>query len=150
MPSLTIDLSGATGSIRDFPVGVYEAEVVKAELEVSRNTGNPMITIELEIHHPTMGSTTLRDWLPVSFPSKVKSFWVAAMNYTPQQAAEALSRGSEVELDPTELIGTQLLVQIGERESTSDGKTYKGVVAPFYYPASRFDLVNWDNEQRPF
>jgi hypothetical protein len=150
MPSLTIDLSNAGGSIRDFPVGVYEAEVIKADLEVSKGTGNPMITLELEIHHPTMGSTTLRDWLPVSFPSKVKSFWVAAMNYTAQQAAEALSRGSEVELDPAELVGVQILVQIGEKESTNDGKMYKGVVPPFYYPVSRNDLVNWDNLERPF
>lgn len=150
MASLTIDLSNAGGSIRDFPVGVYEAEVIKAELEVSKNTGNPMITVELEIHHPTMGSTTLRDWLPMSFPSKVKTFWMAANNFTPQDAAEALAKSSEVELDPTELVGIQLLVQIGERESVADGKTYKGVVPPFYYPLSRSDLVNWNNEERPF
>lgn len=147
MPSLTVDLSGVATDLSVFPNGVYEAQVLTAELEISKNSGNPMITVEFEIHHPTIGTGTIKDWLSPGFKSKIKSFWMAANGFTNEQARDALASGSEIELDPDEMVGVQLLVNIGEREGReNDGRMFKSVVAPFFFPVTRSDLVKWDDE----
>jgi hypothetical protein len=44
-------------------------------------------------------------------------------------------------------VGVQLLVNIGEREGRDgDGRMFKSVVAPFFFPIDRRDLVKWDEE----
>lgn len=146
MPSLTVDLAGVATDLSQFPNGVYEAQVLSAELEISKSSGNPMVTVEFELHHPTLGTGTIKDWLSPGFKSKIKSFWMAANGFDNQQARDALASGSEIELDPDEMVGVQLLVCIGEREGRDgDGRMFKSVVAPFFFPVSRMDLVKWED-----
>lgn len=150
MSGLSVNLAGVESGLRDFPVGVYPARITKAELDVSKNTGQPMIVVWLEIHHPMLGSGTLRDWLVVTFPAKIKTFYQAVNNYTAQELAEAVNRNPDIELDPQELVGAELLVQIGEEPSQNDpSKLYKKVVSPFFYPVSRSDLLAWMEDDVP-
>ena len=150
MPSLTVDLSGVATDLSTFPTGVYEAQVLTAELEISKTSGNPMITVEFEIHHPDLGTGVIKDWLSPGFKSKIKSFWMAANGFSNEQARDALASGGEIELDPDEMIGVQLLVNVGEKEGREkDGRMFKSVVAPFFFPVTRSDLVRWGDEESP-
>ncbi len=144
MPSLTVDISNINPDLSMFPNGVYEAQVLTADLEISKNSGNPMITLQLEFHHPKLGSGVVKDWLSPGFKSKIKSFWMAANGFDHEQAVEALRSGGEIDLDPDELVGVQLLINLGEQEGRNDpSRMFKTVVAPFFFPVNRKDLLTW-------
>lgn len=147
MPSLTINLANVQGNIRSFPDGVYAARVTDAKLDVS-STGNPMIAMELEIHHPTLGSATIRDWLSAGFASKGQAFYQAVSGMTVQQLADQLARNPDIDIDPDDIIGAELLVNIADKPARNDpSKVYKNVVEPFYFPFSRVDLLAWQDNQ---
>lgn len=150
MPGLSVNLANVETSAEGFPNGVYSARIMKAELEISKTSGNPMIVVQLEIYHPQLGTASIRDWLVASFPSKMKSFYQAVNNFNAQQLADDLARNSEPEIDPDELIGAEMLVQIGEKPSQMDpNRMFKNVVAPFYFPISRMDLLAWQEGDVP-
>jgi hypothetical protein len=139
--TLSVDLSKATTFVSNFPNGVYPAKVASAKLDVS-GAGNPMIVVELELYHPELGSGTIRDFLVPSFASKVKAFWQAVTGATNEEMQ--LPENQNVEIDPDELVGAELLVQLGEQENAEDGKTYKSLVGSWYFPASRSDLITFE------
>jgi len=150
MAGLSVNLANVENRADGFPDGVYSARVKDAKLDVSTNTGNPMIVLQLEIFHPTLGTASIRDWLVASFASKVKAFYQAVNNFSAQELADDIARDSEPELNPTEMIGAEVLVQIGDRPSKADPtKIFKNVVAPFYFPISRMDLLTWQEDDLP-
>lgn len=139
MPEFVVDISSVQAPIQEFPNGPVEAQVAKAELDVAKSSGNMMLRIEFEIYHPDHGTATLRDFLPVTFPAKVKAFWQALNDLTAEQMAEQ----PEVNIDPDEIVGSQLIIQLGEQEG-NNGKLYKNVSSPWYYPLSRAtDLLDY-------
>jgi len=146
MSGLSVNLANVETRADAFPNGVYSARITKADLEVSQNTGNPMIVLQLEIYHPTIGTATVRDWLVPSFASKIKAFYQAINNFGAQELADSLARDPEPELDPDEMVGGELLVQIGDSKPNDKGMVYKNVVAPFYFPSSRMDLLAWQED----
>jgi len=133
MASFVVDLSNIQASIATWPVGPCEATVKSAKLDVAQKSGNQMVVMELELYHPTAGTTTIRDYLPQGFPAKVKSFWRALNDYSEEQIAA----NPEAVIEPADLVGAQFLVQIGDRENKESGKVYRGIVAPWYYPLSQ-------------
>ena len=150
MAGLSVNLANVETRADGFPDGVYSARVLDANLDVSKASGNPMIVLQLEIYHPQLGTATLRDWLVPTFASKVKSFYQAVNNFTAQELADDLARDSEPEIDPDQLKGAEVLVQIGEKASQQDpSKMFKNVVAPFYFPLSRMDLLAWQEGDAP-
>ena len=136
MSTFVVDTSSVDAFIGDFPLGPAEATVMSAKPDVSKK-GGAMLVLELQLYHASVGSVTIKDWLPSSFPSKVKAFWMAINDFTHEQMAE----NPVVEINPPDLIGAQLIVQIGEQENAESGKTYKKIVSPWYYPISRLDLL---------
>jgi len=136
MASFVVDTSKAESFIGDFPLGPTEATVTSVKADISKK-GGAMLVLELQLYHPSVGSATLKDWLPESFPSKVKAFWMAINDFTHEQMAA----NPVVEINPPDLVGAQLIVQIGEQEDEKEKKTYKKIVAPWYYPISRVDLL---------
>ena len=136
MATFVVDTSGVESHISEFPVGPIEATVKSAKPDVSKK-GGAMLVLELTIYHPAHGEATIKDWLPQSFPAKVKAFWMAINDFTQEQMAD----NPVVEINPPDLIGAQLILQLGEQENEQDGKTYKRIVAPWYYPISRADLL---------
>ena len=136
MSSFIVDTSQAESFIGDFPLGPVEATVVSCKSDVSKK-GGAMLVLELELFHESVGKATLKDWLPASFASKVKAFWMAVNDFTHEQMAA----NPVVEINPPDLIGAQLIVQIGEQEDETTKKVYKKIVAPWYYPISRLDLL---------
>jgi hypothetical protein len=131
MSSVQFDFAGVESNIREFPNGPVEAIVKSAMSDVSRK-GNPLIRLELEIHDPNVGTATLRDTLPQGFPAKAKAFWIAVNDFAPEEVADL-----KVDIDPDTLVGAQLIIELGEKESNLDGKLYKQVSPPWYYPLSR-------------
>ena len=149
MPTMTVDLSNVSGFIGDFPNGIYEARVLDAELTISQSSGEPMINLEWELHDDDLGHATLRDNLPYKFPAKVKAFYMAANNLTHADMQDPAHQ--KVELDPDDLQGLQMLIQLGEREGMNkQGETqnYKTVAGAWYFPADRIDLLR--KEDTPF
>lgn len=145
MARFVVDISDVTADIRNFPPGVYEATVENAKPDVSQ-TGNPLIRMDLRVYSPKHGEAILKDNLPAAFPAKVKAFWMAYNDWTEEDIADV----KEVEIDDvSELNGAQILIQLGDQENKTNGKTYRTVVSPFYYPISRLDLLDLENENSP-
>jgi len=134
--SMIVDISNVQASIRDFPNHAVEAKVISAKRGLSQ-AGNMKVDLELEIYHPDVGTAVVRDNLPSAFPAKVKAFWMAINNFTQEDMADQ----EKVEIDPAALVNAQLIVQLGEQESKKDGKIYKTIVAPWYYPIDRTDVL---------
>ena len=146
MATLQVDISNIAADIRTFPNAALEAKVLSAELDVARSSGAPLIRLEYEIYHPTAGTTKLRDTLPSNFPAKVKSFWMAVNDFSAEEMAEQ----PKVDIDPDTLVGATIIVQLGEQENKESGRVYKTVVAPWYYPISRVDLLEISDDENPF
>jgi hypothetical protein len=144
--TFVVDISKVEASLRDFPNVPVEAKIVSADLDVAKSSGAPIIRLEFEIYHPDVGTTTIRDVLPHNFPAKVRAFWMALNDFTPEQ----MQNQSKVEINPLELVGASMIVQLGERENPATGKIYKSVVSPWYYPLSRVDVLSLGREERPF
>lgn len=104
-----------------------------------------MVAMELELYHPSVGTATIRDTLPISFPAKVKAFWMALNDLSPEQIAGE----PNVAIEPEELVGAQFIVQLGEQENKQTGKVYKSIVAPWYYPLSRVDVLEYAMADAP-
>lgn len=137
MAAFVVDISDVTADIRTFKPGVYEATVEDPKADVS-STGNPMIKMKLRVYHPDLGEAVISDTLPAAFPAKVKAFWMAYNDFT----EEDLAGVNEVAIDnEKDLEGAQILIQLGDQENKQTGKTYRTVVAPWYYPVSRQDLL---------
>jgi len=150
MAGLSVNLADVKTYASEFPNGTYSARILKADLEVSQNTGNPMIVLELEIYHPKLGSATMRDWLVPAFARKMKAFYQAINNFDAQELADSIARDAEPEINPSELVGAEVIVQVGEGTSKTDPtKVYKNIVAPFYFPITRMDLLNWQEDDLP-
>lgn len=150
MPTLSVNLADVPSDLASFPLGVYEAQVLSADLEIAKSSGNPMIVVNFEIHHPDLGTATIKDFLSPGFKSKIKAFWMAANGFTHEQARDALAQGADIELDPDEMVGTQLLVNIGEKAARDgSGRMFKEVAPPFFFPSTRQDLVKWGSEDLP-
>ena len=121
---------------------MYEATVENVKSDVSK-TGNPMLKFNLRIYSPTLGEAVIKDNLPMAFPAKVKAFWMAFNDFS----EEDLSGVKEVAIDNVQdLEGAQILVQLGDQENKESGKVYRTVVAPWYYPTSRGDLLPLDED----
>lgn len=147
--SFIVDVSNVSANLSQFPSGVYPAQVKEAKLEIAQSSGEPMITLVWEIHHPDLGNATLRDNLPSKFPAKVKAFYQAVSGLTHEEMQDPANH--QIEIDADELIGTQCLVQVGEREYTNkagEKRTGKSVVGAWYFPADRTDLISY--EDTPF
>lgn len=153
MAGMVIDLTKTQTRISDFPNGRYEAKVIEAEMAIARSSGDPMVKLQWEIHHPDLGNATLRDNLPFNFADKVKAFWLAANDMTEQDFIQAKNENPEelsnVEIDPAHLIGLEMIIEVNEREGTDqngqpNGRMYKQVNGTGYFPASRTDLITWD------
>lgn len=142
---MVIHVADIESSIREFPNGVYEAKVTEAKYDVSKKTNDTMIVLKLEIYHPVHGTASIRDWLPPSFPAKCFAFYLALNDWTRDQVDT-----DDIELpEPPDLVGAEILVQLGEQESKTDGKMYKTLIGPWYYPLSRAaELL--DTEDDPF
>lgn len=131
--SFVVDISSVEPRIQDFPDGVYEATITNPRLDVSKK-GNPVINMDLVIYHPNLGEAVVKDSLPSAFPRKVRAFWMAFNDLT----AEEIAGQQTVEIEnPSDLEGGQILVQLGTQENKETGRTYKSIVAPWYYPLSR-------------
>ena len=150
---MIIDLTKTQTNISTFPDGMYEAKVVKAEMKIAKSSGDPMVDLNWEIHHPELGNAVLRDNLSYNFPDKVKSFWLAANEMTEQDFQQAKAENpndlENVEINPEEMIGLEMVIQMGEVEGKTNGqpngKMYKNVVGSWYFPASRAEsLVMWE------
>jgi len=160
MPGMVIDLTETSANVSNFPNGVYEAKVVEAEMTIAQSSGDPMVNLRWEIHHPDLGNAVIRDNLPFNFAEKVKAFWLSANDMTEQEFQQIKSTNpsqlKDVEINPPELIGIEMLVQVGEQEGRDkvtkqpNGKIYKNIVGSWYFPASRTDLLTWDNGDEPF
>lgn len=137
--TFVVDVSQVEANLRSFPDGPVEATVKKVTPDVSKK-GGTMLSLELEIYHPSVGSATIKDWLPASFPAKVKAFWMAVNDMT----EEEIANDPLLKIEPEGLIDATLILQIGDQENKGDGKVYKQVVAPWYYPISRHDLLSTD------
>lgn len=133
MSTFVVDISNVEGHISTFPHGPCEATVKTAKLDVAQDSGNQMIVMELELFHPTYGTASLRDYLPHGFPAKFKAFWRAVNDFTEEQ----LAANPVIEVEPSDLVGAQFLVQIGDRENKKTKKVYRGIIAPWYYPLSQ-------------
>lgn len=145
MARFVVDISDVTADIRTFPPGVYEATVEDPKTDVSKK-GNPLIKFNLRVYSPKHGEAVIFDNLPSAFPAKVKAFWLAFNDWTEDDMADM----SEVEIDDVnDLDGAQILIQLGDQENKQTGKVYRTVVSPFYYPISRIDLLDLDDEDSP-
>lgn len=141
--TFVVDISSVQANIRDFPDGVYEAQIKSAKMDVSEKSQQPMLVMDLELYSPTHGTATIKDFLPEAFPAKVKQFWQALNDFT----AEEMANEPEVDIDPEALPGAQVLIQLGEQENPRNGKVYKNVTPPWYYATSRAaDLLNLEGE----
>lgn len=143
--TLVVDLSGVQCDIRDFPDGPVEATIKSAKYDISERSGQPMIVVQFEIFHPEVGSSEIRDFLVASFPRKIKGFWQALNNYS----VEEMKEQANVEIDPLTLEGAQLILVLGMREKQDkEGNKVmrKDIVAPWYYPAERTDLLPYLND----
>ncbi len=139
MASLSIDLNNVPNDLNTFPNGNYLAEVIKAEMGVTQK-GDPTLNLRYRIHHPNYGMTELRDGLPSSFPSKIKTFYTSFHHIDPQEAGSL----GEIEIEENELIGGTIIIALGERQGNNKegvSVTYKQVVSPFYYPDDRDDVL---------
>lgn len=151
MAGFVVDISKVPSDLRNFPNGNAEATVKEAKLDVAKESGNPLVRMVLTLYHPSVGEVTMNDTLPIKFPAKIKSFWMAINDLTEQQALEA----PEVDLsEPGNLVGAQFIVAIGEQEGKDrqgnlTGRMYKTIVPPWYYPISRTDLLNYEGVETP-
>lgn len=137
MATFVVDTTGVETHISEFPLGPIEATVHSVKADVSKK-GGAMLVLELKLYHPDHGEAIMKDWLPQSFPAKVKAFWMAINDFTQEQ----MNANPVVEINPPDLVGAQLIIQLGEQESEQDGKTYKRISPPWYYPISRADLLS--------
>lgn len=129
--SMVFDFNDVSVGIKNFPNGPTEAIVKMAKSDVSQ-TGNPVLRLEFEIYHPEYGTAILKDNISPKFKSKALAFWAAVNDMTLEELI-----GTEVDVDPKGLKGAQLILQLGEKVSDFNGKTYKEVVDPFFFPLSR-------------
>ncbi len=142
MATFRIDLSGATGDIRQFDDGNYQASIKEIKLDVS-SKGDPMLVIDWEVYHPRLGSATTRDWLVHTFPNKMKGFWLALNGITDSELED-----ESFDIDTDDLVGQTLIVVLGTQERTDkkgpNGETIysKTFVAPWYFPSNRVDLLD--------
>lgn len=138
--TVTFDLSQIEANKSDFPNGPVEATIKEAKATVSKNSGNPQIELLFEIYHPDVGVATIRDWLPFTFPRKVGHFWAAYNNMT----IEEVRAGGAIDIDPDELVGATLLLNLGEEEGTlksGEKAMFKQIVSPWYFSDTRTDLL---------
>ena len=140
-----VDISNIPANIQDFPAGAVEATILSAKMDVSKEKGNPLIRLEWEVYHPAVGTAILKnDTLPSAFPAKVKAFWQALNAFTNEDMADQ----PEAQIDPDALVGAQLILQIGPKES-SNGKVYTSVLTPWYYPITRTDVLSYEGADLP-
>lgn len=142
MPTFSVNVSEVKAMRDELPYGTYPGKILEAKLDVTQK-GDPMIVLQLELQHPSLGSVEVRDWLPATFPRKAKALYLALNNWTPAEGAEALAQNPDIELDPQELVGAELLVQWGLEKGRNGKDDFIGVVSPFYFPATRYDLLAW-------
>lgn len=142
MGTFVVDTSQVQANLGSFPPVPVEAKVLSVKSDVSKKGGS-MLVLELGIYHPDVGEATIKDWLPSSFPAKVKAFWMAINDLTEADMASA----PVVEINPPDLIGAQLIVVLGREEGKDpntgqpNGKVYTKIVSPWYHPISRVELL---------
>jgi len=132
--------------VNDWPDGYYEARVNSAELDIAKSSGNPIIKLVLELFHPDLGTGIMLDNLPEGFVDKCLAFYLAFNHITRNEYEAAIASDEDpvVDLDPDEMIGASLIVQIGDNEY--EGKVRKQTVGGWYYPDDREDLIPYLNE----
>lgn len=145
MPTFSVDVSQVRTRRDELPYGVYPAKILKAELTVS-SKGDPMIVLDLELSHPGLGNVEVKDWIPATYPSKAKALFLAVNGYDQAQGASVIAANPQIEFDPQELTGAEILVQWGKEKGRNGKEDFLGVVPPFYFPATRYDLLAWMDE----
>jgi predicted dinucleotide-binding enzyme len=138
--TINFDISGIETNIGDFPDGPVEAEIVKAEIEISKAT-NAMIVVHFKVFHPDIGHALVRDYLVPSDKTfakkKIATFYGAYQGLT----LEEVRQSESIDINPIELKGAQMIVVLG----TND-KGYKQLVPPFYYDARQTDVLPYMQE----
>jgi hypothetical protein len=142
MPTFSVDVSQVRTRRDELPHGAYPAKILKAELTVSTK-GDPMIVLDLELNHPAFGSVEVRDWIPATYPSKAKALFLAVNGYDTAEGAAVIASNPNIEFDPQELVGAELIIQWGLEKGRNGKEDFIGVVSPFYFPATRYDLLAW-------
>lgn len=138
--TVTFDVSGIETEIRDFPDGPVEAEITKAEIEVSK-AGNPMVVVTYKAFHPEYGSATVRDYMVPSESNYVKkrlARFYAAFNGVTFEEAKAVN---DYDINPQELIGGRLIIVLGVNDNG-----YKSVVDPWFYSETETDVLPYMQE----
>jgi hypothetical protein len=138
--TINFDISGIETDIRDFPDGPVEAEIAKAEIEVSK-AGNPMIVVSFKVFHPEVGTAIVKDHLVPSdkpFAKKKVATFYGAFN---GQTLEEVRQYESLDLNPVELVGGRLIVVLGQNDNG-----YKQLVPPFYYPETQTDVLPYMQE----
>lgn len=144
--SLIIDLNDVKAFANEFPDGPIMARIDVAKLDIAKGSGAPMIVVDFEIYHPDHGTATIRDWIVASFPNKVRNLWIALNNFSTEEYNQFMEEsGGHLELTPETLHEAEFIINLGPKEYT-DGKTGekrvgKEISPPWYYPASRVDLL---------
>jgi hypothetical protein len=151
MPKLTFNAADVRQPLSTWPDGPVTASINSAVLETSKNSGEPMIVLELELFHPEHGYNTVKDWLPYAFPAKLAAFFQAFHHLSGEEfRAEVAENEGELEIDDAELVGGTLIVVLGDVEN-NNGKTYKNIVAPWYFSDERDDVLPADYQSdNPF
>lgn len=141
MAKMTFNAENVRQPLVSWPDGPVTATINAAELTTSKSSGEPMIVVEFEVFHPEYGTSTLRDYLPFAFGAKCTAFYQSFYRLNAQELkAEMAENNGDLELDDQELVGGTMIVVLGDVEN-QDGKTYKNVVAPWYYSDDRDDVL---------
>jgi hypothetical protein len=138
--SVTFNVSGIETDIRDFPDGPVEAEIVKAEVEVSKK-GNPMVVLTYQVFHPEHGEATVKDFMVPSdhnYAKKKAAHFYAAFNGVTM--AEAIANG-DYDLDPNEVKGGRMIIVLGVNDNG-----YKSIVDPWFYSETQTDVLPYMQE----
>lgn len=144
------DFSEVQASLRDFPPGPVEAEIIEATAEISKNSGNPMIVIKFEVTHPNHGSARLTDYLSPGFAAKGAKFWQAINS----MSEDELRSQEQVGIDADNLVGSRLIVVLDEGEEDTytdkngnERKAHRrGLDYPWYYSEEQVDVLPYLSE----
>lgn len=157
---ISIDLKTLPTPSGSWPNGWYMAEIIEAEPSVSK-TGNTMLVVQFRLHDDKLGTTTVRDH--ISDPNgkyanpragdflhmKVQKLILALHDVTPEDFEEFRGENPQAGLDPDQMVGKQILVNLGKQpgrkpDGSDDPSVQFGtLVNPFYAPVSQWeDLVS--------
>lgn len=136
MGSFTVNIKDIKEFASNWPNGPYLAKVLEATVDVAKTPPhNPVIRLKLELYDPVLGTCLLNHNLASAFAAQVRSFYMAYHDLTLEEMAGV----EEIELEASDLVGAQFIVQLGEKKSKTDGNTYKQIVSPWFYPVSRHE-----------